>query len=425
MQSPETLAAWLIGVFVAGYAAIAFEHKLGVNKAATALAMATALWALILQPGSPHAEEAARDLAGHLASSSQIIFFLLAAMTLVEVIDAHGAFRIVTDPIRTRSQRGVLVLIGLITFFLSAVLDNLTTTLIMVSLLKRLIPEREERLLLGGLVVIAANAGGAWTPIGDVTTTMLWIGGQVTTGGLIGTLFLPSFACLLAALLLFGFRLNGSLPSRGGADGDVTKTMRRGARRVLGLGLGAILLVPVLKAVWHVPPFLGMALGLSLIWVLTDLLHRDDGSEQVRVPHALSRVDVSGAFFFLGILLAVSALESSGVLGEFAQTLGERIDNPVTLAGLLGLVSAVIDNVPLVAAAMSMYPLAVHPTDDPLWSLIAYCAGTGGSILIVGSAAGVALMGMERVGFGWYLRNAAPVALFAYLAGLGVRVLMG
>jgi NhaD family Na+/H+ antiporter len=425
MQSPESLAVWLIGIFVAGYLAIAFEHKLGVNKAATALAMATALWALILQPGSPFAARAAEALPGHLSSSSQIIFFLLAAMTLVEVIDAHGAFRIVTDPIRTRSQRGVLVLIGTITFFLSAVLDNLTTTIIMVSLLKRMVPEREQRVLLGCLVVIAANAGGAWTPIGDVTTTMLWIGGQVTTSGLVRELFLPSLACLATALLLFGVRLNGSLPSQATAEAEVTRTTRRGARRVLGFGLGAILLVPVLKAVWHLPPFLGMVLGLALIWVLTDVIHREEKLANVRVPHALSRVDVSGAFFFLGILLAVSALETSGVLDDLARQLGQRIHNPVTLAGLLGLVSAVIDNVPLVAAAMSMYPLALHPTDDSLWSLIAYCAGTGGSILIIGSAAGVALMGMERISFAWYLRHAAPVALAAYVVGLGVRVLIG
>ncbi len=427
MQSPEATAVWLIVVFVVGYAAIAFEHKLGVNKAATALAMAVALWGLILYPGSSHGgEEAAQDVIVHLASSSQIIFFLLAAMTLVEVIDAHGAFRIVTDQIRTQSRKLVLIVIGLFTFFLSSVLDNLTTTIIMVSLLRRLFPDREQRLPIGCLVVIAANAGGAWTPIGDVTTTMLWIGGQVSTYGLISELFLPSFACLVVAIVLFMFQGDGTPMSRGSDDGSTTTTKRRGARRVLGLGLSAFIMVPVLKAVLHVPPFLGMALGLSLMWVLTDLLHRHaEEGDHVRVPHALSRVDVSSAFFFLGILMAVSALESAGVLADLAGRLGQHVQNPATLAGLLGLVSAVIDNVPLVAATMSMYPLSEFPIDDPLWSLIAFCAGTGGSILIIGSAAGVALMGMEKVSFGWYLRHAAPVALVAYAAGLAVRVMLG
>lgn len=408
-------------VFIIGYACIAFEHKIGINKAATAVGMAASLWALLLI-GADDSHKILEVLTEHLAETSQIIFFLLGAMTLVEVIDAHGAFRVVTDRISVRSRRGLLLVVGVLAFFMSAVLDNLTTTIVMVSLLRRMISDLEERMLFGSLVVIAANAGGAWTPIGDVTTTMLWIGGQITSLGVIKSLFLPSLACLAGGIAVIALPLRGDRPPEPD-DGHPTAALRRGARRVLALGLSAFIMVPLLKSTVHLPPFLGICVGLSLMWVLTDLLHRhDDEAHHVRVPHALSRVDVSSAFFFLGILLAVGALQTTGQLTMMARGLASLTTSAPVVTGLLGVASAIVDNVPLVAAIMRMYPLTQYPVDDQFWNLVAYCAGTGGSMLIIGSAAGVALMGMEHISFGWYLRRAAPAAAVGYVLGLLVAV---
>lgn len=408
----------MLVVFVIGYASIALEHKLGINKAATAVGMAAVLWALVLGNASD-AHHALEALAEHLSETSQIIFFLLGAMTLVEVIDAHGAFRVMTDQIRVRERRSLLLALGILTFFMSAVLDNLTSTIVMVSLLRRMIRDRQERLLFGGFVVIAANAGGAWTPIGDVTTTMLWIGGQVTTGGILGALIIPSLVCLLASMAVLALPMKSQAAHVIDHSDESNKAMRRGARRVLTLGLFAFLLVPILKSTLHLPPFLGICVGLSMMWMLTDFLHRDDeDGTHVRVPHALSRVDVSSAFFFLGILLAVGALQTTGQLAAMAKGLAALTSNEAIVAGLIGIASAVVDNVPLVAAVMNMYPLSQYPVNAQFWELIAYCAGTGGSLLIIGSAAGVALMGMEHVSFGWYLRRITPAALVGYGAGL-------
>lgn len=407
----------LLIAFVVGYLCIAFEHKLGVNKAAVAVGMAALLWAMMLV-GAANSHHTLEILTEHLAETSQVIFFLLGAMTLVEVIDAHGAFRVVTDRISVRSRRGLLAVVGLLAFFMSAVLDNLTTTIVMVSLLRRMIPDHDERLLFGSMVVISANAGGAWTPIGDVTTTMLWIGGQITSLGVIKTLFIPSFVCFLGSAAILAIPLKGDRSSEAPTR-QSTPALRRGARRVLALGLTAFLMVPVLKGVLHLPPFLGICVGLSAMWVLTDLLHRDDeGAVQVRVPHALSRVDVSSAFFFLGILLAVGALQTAGELTKMAEGLASFTTSKPIVAGVLGVASAVVDNVPLVAAIMRMYPLSQYGVDDQFWSLVAYCAGTGGSLLIIGSAAGVAMMGMEKVTFGWYFRRAAPAAAVGFFLGL-------
>ena len=408
-------------VFAAGYLCIAFEHKLGINKAAAAVGMAAVLWSMLLF-GTDDAHHLLEVLTEHLAETSQVIFFLLGAMTLVEVIDAHGAFRVVTDRINVRSRRGLLVVVGVLAFFMSAVLDNLTTTIVMVSLLRRMIPDHEERLLFCSLVVIAANAGGAWTPIGDVTTTMLWIGGQITSVGVMKTLIVPSLVCLVGALAVVAIPLKGDRPPER-EERHSSAALRRGARRVLALGLCAFMLVPVLKSTLHLPPFLGICVGLSLMWVLTDLMHRhDEEAHHVRVPHALSKVDVSSAFFFLGILLAVGALQTAGQLTVMARGLASITTAEPVIAGVLGAASAVIDNVPLVAATMRMYPLSQYGVDHTFWSLMAYCAGTGGSLLIIGSAAGVALMGMEHITFGWYVRRAAPAAAVGYLLGLVVAV---
>jgi Na+/H+ antiporter NhaD/arsenite permease-like protein len=411
-------------VFVVGYACIAFEHKLGINKAATAVGMAALLWATLLV-GADDPHHISDVLTEHLAETSQIIFFLLGAMTLVEVIDAHGAFRVVTDQISVKSRRGLLLAVGLLAFFMSSVLDNLTTTIVMVSLLRRMISDLEERMVFGSLVVIAANAGGAWTPIGDVTTTMLWIGGQITSVGIMKSLFIPSFVCLLGAMAVIALPLKGMRPPDP-QDSHPSAALRRGARRVLALGLSAFIMVPVLKSTVHLPPFLGICVGLSLMWILTDFLHRhDEEAHHVRVPHALSRVDVSSAFFFLGILLAVGALQTTGQLTRMAHGLASLTTSAPVVTGLLGVASAIIDNVPLVAAIMRMYPLTQYGVDDPFWSLVAYCAGTGGSLLIIGSAAGVALMGMEHITFGWYVRRAAPAATVGYVLGLLAAVAIG
>ena len=412
----------MVAVFVTGYACIAFEHTLGVNKAAVAIGMAALLWSMLLGFGAdPH--HLGEALIEQLSETSQIIFFLLGAMTLVEVIDAHGAFRVVTDRIRTRSIRGLLLAVGLLAFFMSSVLDNLTTTIVMVSLLRRMVPDREQRNLLGGFVVVAANAGGAWTPIGDVTTTMLWIGGQISTVGIMTKLVLPSFLSLVAAMAILSLGLKGDISGVASQEAEATEGMRHGAKRVLALGLAAFLLVPVLKSFLHIPPFLGIGFGLSMMWILTDLLHRDGHpGDHVRVPHALSRVDVASAFFFLGILLAVGALQTVGILGDLAKELARVTSHEPTIAAIIGIVSAIVDNVPLVAATMKMYPLSQVPLDDNLWSLIAYCAGTGGSLLIIGSAAGVALMGMEHITFGWYMRRITPAAMVAYFVGLAAAV---
>lgn len=407
----------MLVLFVAGYAAIIFEHRVRVNKSAASVLLAGCLWTVLyISAGGDH-ETVHHQLGEHVSDVSEIVFFLLGAMTLVEVIDSHGAFKLVTDRIRTRSKRKVMCLIGIIAFFMSAILDNLTTTIVMVSLLKRIIPTRKDRLLLGGLVVVTANAGGAWTPMGDVTTTMLWIGGQITAGGVMRSLLLPSLVAMLVSLALFSLRMKGNFaPGAPQSEGQKVET---GAKRVLSLGIGAFLFVPVFKAATHMPPFMGILIGLGMMWLVTDLLHNErPDTTHVRVPHALTKVDVSGVFFFLGILLSVGALQSAGILSVMAAGLDQVTSGPVMLATVIGLLSAVVDNVPLVAGAMGMYTTTQYPVDGQFWQLMAFCAGTGGSVLVIGSAAGVAFMGMQKVDFLWYVRKISPVALAGYAAGI-------
>ncbi|EDM81136.1 citrate transporter [Plesiocystis pacifica SIR-1] len=421
MDALTTYHFAMIAVFLGGYGAIIFEHRLHINKGGAALLLAGTLWLLYFAgiADDPHA--AAHQISEHLSEVSQIVFFLLGAMTLVEVIDSHGAFRLVTDQIRTRSKWRVMWILAVLAFFMSAMLDNLTTTIVMVSLLRRILPNRDNRLLLGSMVVIAANAGGAWTPMGDVTTTMLWIGGQVTTTGVMTALFVPSLVAMIVAVVLLGVREKGG---HFGGEAQVEQPpVHVGARRVLSLGLGAFVAVPVLKTVVHLPPFVGILLGLGVMWLVTDRLHRaDEGRAHVKVAHAFTKIDVSGVLFFLGILLGIGALESAGLLTLLAQGLDATTDSPAVLAGIIGVLSAIIDNVPLVAATMGMYPVEVYPVDGRFWDLIALCAGTGGSILIIGSAAGVALMGMEKVDFMWYLRRISWIALVSYLAGMATYI---
>ncbi|MFZ5654800.1 MAG: sodium:proton antiporter NhaD [Pseudomonadota bacterium] len=436
----------MAAVFVIGYACIALEHPLKIDKAASAILTAVLCWTILVlgaeqifagASGEVHGIPA--ELRHHLGEIAEILFFLLGAMTIVELIDAHEGFKVITDRIATSNRVALLWLVSFITFFLSAVLDNLTTTIVMVSLLRKLVRPGEERWLFVGLVVIAANAGGAWSPIGDVTTTMLWIGNQITTLGIIRQLFLPSLICLLVPLLLVSPRLKGELERPAAAPtfeeaGDPTTPFER--RLVFFMGLGALVFVPVFKTLTHLPPYMGMLLGLSVLWVTTELLHRDKNQEDkhpLSVVGVLRRVDTTSVLFFLGILLAVSSLASAGHLNQVAAWLRESLGNIYAINVAIGLLSAVVDNVPLVAGAMKMYPL-IDPAalaggagdaqwlqyfvrDGKFWELLAYCAGTGGSCLIIGSAAGVAAMGMERIDFFWYLRRISLLALAGYLAG--------
>jgi Na+/H+ antiporter NhaD/arsenite permease-like protein len=414
----------LAAVFVIAYAAIALEHPIGVNKSASALLGAGVLWTIYALATGDHTL-IGRQLDESVASTAQIVFFLVGAMTIVEVIDAHDGFEVITSRISTTSQVRLIWLIGFVTFFLSAILDNLTTTIVMVSLIQRLIAKRDDRLLFASLIVIAANAGGAWTVIGDVTTTMLWIGGQISPLKIMGAVFLPSLLNLLVPLAFISFSLKGKTiappPKEDGLRG--VDPFERNV--MFYLGLGVLIAVPAFKTVTHLPPFMGVLLGLGIVWLVGEIVHRNK-DEHVRGPltlaNALTRIDMGSIVFFLGILLAVACLEHAGLLSMLAKWLDTAIGRLDIIVIVLGLLSAVIDNVPLVAATMGMYDLAHYPADSFIWEFIAYCAGTGGSILIIGSAAGVAAMGLERIEFLWYARRIAVPALAGYLAGAVVYI---
>ena len=412
----------MIVIFAIGYLAIIFEHVIHVNKAASALTIAVLTWMFFfLSQGSHHLDGMAL-LGEHLNSVSQIIFFLFGAMTIVELIDSHKGFKSITDFIQTGSRRKMLWIMGLSTFFLSALLDNLTTTIVMVSLLRKLVPEQEERLTLGAMVVIAANAGGAWTPIGDVTTTMLWINGNITTLNVMKSLFFPSLFSLLLALVLMGWNLKGRYPKL--VERAHQEDVEPGARIIFFCGLGGMIFVPIFKALTGLPPFMGILIVLGILWIITDLMHqKDEPRQHLLVRHILTRVDASGVLFFFGILLCIGALDAIGILQRLALFLNETVGNLSMIATIVGLVSAVIDNVPLVAAGMGMYDLATYPPDSHFWQMLAYCAGTGGSVLIIGSAAGVALMGLEKVDFIWYLKRISGIALASYFFGIGIYLL--
>lgn len=411
----------LILTFVIGYIFITLEHYTRINKATVAILMAVICWAIEFtlppEPGTSNA----RFFEEHLSNVAQVVFFLMGAMTIVEIINVHQGFNVITNAIQIRSKKKLLWVLGIITFFLSAVLDNLTTTVVMVALLRRLIDPGEERLLYGGTAVIAANAGGAWTPIGDVTTTMLWIGEQLSSMNIIKTLFLPSIVCLIIALLYLQTKLKGDLPplKQGRQEEEPF------GRAVFFLGIGALMFVPVFRALTGLPPFMGILFGLGILWLFTDLFHsKFEDRTHLRVPNVLSKIDLSGALFFLGILLCIDALDSAGLLEGLARFLDDKIGNVSMIAIAIGLASAVIDNVPLVAATMGMYDLATYPTDHTLWTQIAFTAGTGGSILLIGSAAGVVFMGMEKVDFVWYLKRITVPALLGFLGGIGVYLLL-
>ncbi|HMK05448.1 MAG TPA: sodium:proton antiporter NhaD [Ferruginibacter sp.] len=413
------ISALLILVFVLGYTAIAFEHPLKLNKAASALITGVICWTIyILQSGSAHV--VSEELLHHLGEIASILFFLLGAMTIVELIDSHNGFDIITEQIKTTSKSKLLLIIIAITFFLSALLDNLTTAIVMTSLCAKLLSEKEDRLWFVGMIVIAANAGGAWSPLGDITTTMLWIGGQITALNIMKQLILPSLAaCILPAIIVaYRFREQQIVAM---AQSASTFKEKRDGKIILFSGIGFLIFVPVFKTVTHLPPFMGMLLALGLMWVITTILHKSkeaETAERFTVGRALQKIDTPSILFFLGILLAVSALQSFGLLKELATFLSSTFKNDYLIGIALGLLSAIVDNVPLVAASQGMYGLDTYPTDHPFWEFLALTTGTGGSAVIIGTAAGVAVMGIEQIKFMWYLKNIGWLALIGFAAGI-------
>jgi NhaD family Na+/H+ antiporter len=413
-------------VFVIAYAAIALEHPLNVNKSASALLGAGLLWTIYaLSTGDAALVE--EQLGHSVMEIAQIIFFLMGAMTIVEVIDSHDGFDVVTSRIHTTKLTSLMWLIGIVTFFLSAVLDNLTTTIVMVSLVQKLLDRRDDRLFFACIVVIAANAGGAWSPIGDVTTTMLWIGGQITSLAIIKGVFVPSLINMVVPLLVITWFLRGRpVVAPVAADGTAEQQCTPFERNLMFfLGLGVLVAVPAFKTITHLPPFMGILFGLGLLWLAGDLVHKHKDEETrktLTLGHALGRIDLSSLVFFIGILLCVATLQHTQILTTLAQSLDASVGRLDVIVVLIGLVSAVVDNVPIVAAAMGMYSLEQYPADHFLWEFMAYTAGTGGSILIIGSAAGIAAMGLEKIEFFWYVKRISALALLGYFAGAAAYI---
>ncbi len=414
----------IIIVFIVGYLAIAFEHSIRINKAASALLTGVICWTIYALSGS-ESELISENLSHHFSEIAGILFFLLGAMVIVELIDAHDGFEIITERIQSTNKKKLVWVIGFITFFLSSVLNNLTTAIVMVSLVRKLIPSHKDRLVLAGLIVIAANAGGAWSPIGDVTTTMLWIGQQISPANIIIKTFIPAVVCFIVPAFIISRQMKGSIEP---GELKKEKLFSTGYERkaVFIIGLGSLLFIPTFQKITGLPPYMGIIFGLGLMWVLTEMVHsgKDEAEKGLlSVNHALRKIDTPSILFFLGILLAVSALQSTGILTSLAAYLDRSVGNISVITIIIGFLSAIVDNVPLVAAAQGMYGLEQYPTDHFFWEFLAYCSGTGGSILIIGSAAGVAAMGMEKIQFGWYLKKIAWLAIVGYLAGAAVFLL--
>lgn len=416
----------MIVLFVLGYAVIALEHPLKINKSATAVLLAAVIWAVFALFG-PGIKDGA--LIHHLGETAEILFFLLGAMTIVEIIDKHDGFSIITDRITTTSKRKLLWIISILTFFMSAVLDNLTTSIVMCALLRKLVADKNTRWFFAGMVILAANAGGAWSPIGDVTTIMLWIKGNITAGNIILETFIPSLVSLLVPVAIIGMTMKGKLerPEKVESEGTSSVT-RKQSLLILCMGVGLLLFVPFFKTITHLPPYLGILFGLGILWITTEIMHKNNPANYSRlnVTAIIQKVDVPSVLFFLGILMAVSCLNEAGHLALLAENL-DKLGNVYVINIVIGVLSSIIDNVPLVAAAMGMYPIEASGAfmiDGAFWEGLAYCAGTGGSLLIIGSAAGVAVMGMEKIDFIWYLKKITLWALIGYLAGAGTFYLM-
>jgi Na+/H+ antiporter NhaD/arsenite permease-like protein len=420
-------AVALIAIFVIVYAAIALEHPLKINKSGSALVGAGLLWTIYaLSVGDAHL--VSEQLGESLMGTAQIVFFLMGAMTIVEVVDAHNGFDVITTRIKTKKLSTLMWLVGFVTFFLSAILDNLTTTIVMISLMRKLLAKHDDRLFFAGIIVIAANSGGAWSPIGDVTTTMLWIGGQITSLAIVKAVLLPSLVSMLVPLAIVAYVLQGQsvvapVQIKAATNLDTTVFERN---LMFFLGLGILVAVPVFKTVTHLPPFLGILFGLGILWVVGDLVHRnrEEVSRQpLTLVHAMSKIDMGSLVFFIGILLSVATLEHTHILTALAQWLDQTVGRQDVIVMIIGVASAIVDNVPLVAASMGMYSLTQYPPDHFFWEFLAYCAGTGGSILIIGSAAGVAAMGLEKIHFFWYVKKISGLALAGYVAGAGTYLL--
>lgn len=453
----------LIIIFVIGYLAIALEHPLKVDKTASALLLGMLMWIIYAMGAesvvpfvsadkfqeflSVHPELAKKsmhmqaleyvlnvDIIEQLGDIMQTLLFLIGAMTIVEMIDVHGGFRVITDRVNTRSKLKLLWVIGGITFFMSAILDNLTTTIVMLMLLRKLITQKDERWLYAGVIVLAANSGGAWSPIGDVTTIMLWVKGNITAPALLTYDLLPSMVSLVVPLLIVGRQLKGELPPQDTVVETNSFITHKQRNLIFWMGVGALIFVPVFKTFTHLPPFVGMLFALGVMWVFTEIFYNAKMLEQakeLRLPKVISRVDMPSILFFLGILMAVAVLQCTGILEYTAQFLNDKIHNVTIIASVLGVLSSVVDNVPLVAATIGMYPVtspdsvgyaADFMVDGKFWELMSYCAGVGGSMLIIGSAAGVIAMGIEKISFGWYLKKFTWVAFLGYFAGILVYI---
>ena len=420
-------------IFILGYIAIALEHNIHIDKSAPALLIGVLCWTLlVVGADSILVEQVAghgdishyinHQLSEHLSEISSILFFLLGAMTIVELIDSYGGFSIITDKIKTTHKVKLIWILSILTFFLSAALDNLTTSIVMAALLRKLIDDKEDLWFFAGIIVIAANAGGAWSPIGDVTTIMLWIGGQVSAQNIVVQLFLPSLVALLVPLCIVSFMLKGNIMRPKVLAGEHHQVTVNDFEKqlIFFLGVGSLLFVPVFKTLTHLPPFMGILFGLGVLWLVTEVLNhkKTEAKEKLSIVNVLTKIDVPSVLFFLGILLAVAALQTAGHLTQLASLLETTFGNIYIINIFIGLLSSIVDNVPLVAGAMGMYSLDVYPMDNMFWELLAYCAGTGGSALIIGSAAGVAIMGILKIDFIWYMKKISWLAIIGYFSGV-------
>ncbi|MBQ8466406.1 MAG: sodium:proton antiporter NhaD [Prevotella sp.] len=431
----STLSVLIVTVFVAGYLCIALESVTKVNKAAIALLMCVGCWTLLMMaPGAYYPDIAGEGvlhhisgvIEHHLGDAAGTLFFLMGAMTIVEIVDTNGGFNFVRDALKTRSKRKLLWRVAFMTFFLSAILDNLTTSIVMIMVLRKLVQQREERLIYAALIIIAANSGGAFSPIGDVTTIMLWIKGVITTQGVITEIFIPSLVSMLIPAFILQFSLKGKFDkSQNLPKSEVSHFTKTQRNIIFWMGVGGLVFVPVFKTLTHLPPFMGILLVLGVLWTTTEIFHynrAEDDTMAKRVSDILSKIDLSTIMFFLGILMAVAVLQEIGVLAAMGEGLNETFSgNYYLINGIIGMLSAIVDNVPLVAGCMGMYPVAeAGPmgVDGTFWQLLAYCAGVGGSMLIIGSAAGVVVMGLEKITFGWYLRRITWIVFVGYLSGI-------
>jgi Na+/H+ antiporter NhaD/arsenite permease-like protein len=431
----STLTIAIVVVFVIGYACIALEALTKVNKAAIALLMCVFCWTLLmLAPGSYYPTVAADGVIHHIAEviehhlgdAAGTLFFLMGAMTIVEIVDSNGGFNFVRDALKTRSKRKLLWRMAFMTFFLSAILDNLTTSIVMIMVLRKLVQSRNERLIYAGAIILAANSGGAFSPIGDVTTIMLWIKGVITTQGVLTEIFIPSLISMLIPVAILSLSLKGKFDkSQNLVTGEVSQFTKTQRNIIFWLGVGGLIFVPVFKTLTHLPPFMGILLVLGILWTTTEIFHyntSEDDTMAKRVSDIMTKIDLSTIMFFLGILMAVAVLQEVGVLTMLGKTLDETFQgNHYLVTGIIGVLSSIVDNVPLVAGCMGMYPVQAAgdlAVDGVFWQLLAYCAGVGGSILIIGSAAGVVVMGLEKITFGWYLKKISWVVFIGYIAGI-------